>query len=229
MTEKQLKSRLRQSHRWVGVVAAVILFVTGATGILLQHPTWLGPPLNPTLSVAADPQVPGRLLRGTHWGVEQSLDGGLTWRELPILAPPTDVVRIVFAPDNPSLIFVLGSRAMVGSADGGAIWQDVPVSAPGLRPEAAFLDLTVRDGGRLYLLTDVGLLSSPDGGESWAWAGPVEVTPSGNWRRLIHDLHTGHLAGMVGRRVVEGGAVALFFITLTGAILFRRNGRNFRG
>jgi len=229
MTGKQLKSGLRLSHRWVGGLAALILLVAGVTGFLLQHPTWLGPPPNPTLSVSADPQVIGRLLRGTHWGVELSEDGGRSWRELPMLAPPTDVERIIFGPDNPLMIHALGADALVGSDDGGRIWQDIPVSAIGLGPEVTFLDLTAGPGGSLHLLTDVGLLTSLDGGITWALAGPIDGSPSRNWRRLIHDIHTGHLVGVVGRRVTEAGALALLFITVTGLILFRRNGRSARG
>jgi hypothetical protein len=229
MTPKQLKSGLRLSHRWVGGVAALLLLAAGATGFLLQHPDWLGPPPNPTLSVTADPQVTGRLLRGTHWGVELSEDGGRTWRELPMLAPPTDVVRIIFGPDNPLMVHALGADALVGSDDGGRVWQDIPVGAPGLGPEVIFLDLTAGTGGSLHLLTDAGLLTSLDGGRSWAWAGPVDASQSRNWRRLVHDLHTGHLVGLVGRRLTEAGAVALLFLTVTGVILLRRSGRSARG
>jgi uncharacterized iron-regulated membrane protein len=45
---------------------------------------------------------------------------------------------------------------------------------------------------------------------------------------MVHDLHTGHLAGLVGRRVTEAGALALVFITVTGILLYRRNGRFIR-
>jgi len=57
MTGKQLKSRMRLSHRWVGVAAAAVLLVTSATGVLLQHPSWLGPPGNPPLALARDPHA----------------------------------------------------------------------------------------------------------------------------------------------------------------------------
>jgi len=127
MTGKQLKSRMRLSHRWVGVAAAAVLLVTSATGVLLQHPSWLGPPGNPPLAVTVDPLDPDRMLRGTHWGVELSVDAGATWREIPMLAPPTDVTRIIFSPDDPLAVHALGADALVVSRDGGRIWQDIPV------------------------------------------------------------------------------------------------------
>jgi len=229
MTEKQMKSGLRLSHRWVGAVAAAVLLVTCVTGFLLQHPSWLGPPVNPTFTVTADPLVPDRLLRGTHWGVELSQDGGRTWREIPMLAAPTDVVRIIFTSGDPLVVHALGSDALVVSRDGGRVWQDIPVgtSDPGWR--TTFLDLAVAPGGGLHLLTDAGLLTSRDEGLSWDWTGPHDAPRTRDWRRFVHDLHTGHLAGAVGRRVVEIGALALLFITVTGVILFRRNGRSLRG
>jgi len=228
MTEKQMKSGLRLSHRWVGTLAAVVLLVAGVTGFLLQHPAWLGPPANLPLTVAADPLIRDRLLRGTHWGVEQSQDGGHSWREIPMLAPPTDVVRIVFTPGDPLVVHALGTDALVVSRDGGRIWQAIPVGTAEPGRQAIFLDLAVAPGGELHLLTDAGLLASRDGGKSWDWTGPHDVPRTRDWRRFVHDLHTGQLAGAVGRRVVEIGALALLFITVTGVVLFRRNGRSMR-
>ena len=221
MTEKQLKSGLRQGHRWVGLVATVLLLVAGVTGFLLQHPGWLGPAANPTLAVAADPLQHGRLLRGNHWGVEESVDGGETWAEIPMLAPPTDVVRIVFSPGEPLEVHALGRQALVRSRDGGRVWRDIQVAAPDLTLGVVFRDLAVGATGYLNLLTDRGLLVSTDMGLTWAWAGAPEQEGS-PWRRLIHDLHTGQVAGAAGRRVVEFGALALLFLTGTGVVLFRR-------
>lgn len=228
MTEKQVKTGLRQGHRWVGGLAALILLVAAVSGFLLQHPSWLGPVPNPTLAVAADPAVPGRLLRGTHWGVEESRDGGRTWREIEMLAPPTDVVRIVFAPDDPRAVYALGRDALVFSGDGGRIWREVAVTAAGLEPGASFLDLGVAPGNSLQLLTAGGLAGSSDGGRTWEWRSFANVAQGRDWRRIVHDLHTGQILGSAGRRITEIGAVALLFITVTGLVLLRRNGKVFR-
>ena len=228
MTERQMKSGLRRSHRWVGALAAIFVLLAGVSGFLLQHPSWLGPDANPTFAVAVDPVVSGRLLRGTHWGVEESTDNGRTWREVNMLAAPTDVVRIIFSPDDPLVVHALGRDALVGSRDGGRIWQDIPVSASGLQPNTTYLDLGVAPGGDLYLLTDGGLLAGSGGGKSWEWLGPLDKGPSRDWRGIIHDLHTGQILGATGRRITEIGALALLFITFTGLVLMRRNGKTFR-
>ena len=223
-----MKSGLRRSHRLVGALAAIFILLAGVSGFLLQHPSWLGPAANPTFAVAADPIVPGRLLRGTHWGVEESTDDGRTWREVNMLAAPTDVVRIIFSPDDPLVVHALGRYAQVGSRDGGRIWRDIPVNVSGLQPDTAFLDLGVAPGGFLHLLTDGGLLAGSNGGQSWEWRGHLNEGSSGGWHGLIHDLHTGQILGPTGRRITEVGALALLFITVTGLILMRRNGKTFR-
>ena len=212
----------------MGALAAIFILLAAGSGFLLQHPTWLGPAANPVFAVAADPVVSGRLLRGTHWGVEKSTDDGLTWREVNMLAAPTDVVRIIFAPDDPLVVHALGRYALVGSRDGGRIWRDIPVTAVGLPPNATFLDLGMAPGGYLHLLTDGGLLASANGGQSWEWRGPLAEDSSRDWQGLIHDLHTGQILGSTGRRITEIGALALLFITVTGLVLMRRNGKTFR-
>jgi uncharacterized iron-regulated membrane protein len=225
MTEKQLKSGLRLSHRWVGLAAAALLLVSGVTGVLLQHPSWLGSVAAPSLTLAADPLTVGRLLRGNHWGVEESTDAGLTWNEVAMLAPPTDVVRIVFSGPETRTVHALGKDALVVSDDGGRVWEGVRIAAPGLDPGVTFLDFAVGSPGQWHVLTDAGMLTSTDKGRTWAWAGLRNEVSGRDWHRLVHDLHTGHLAGSVGRRTAEIGALALLFITVTGLLLFRRGGR----
>lgn len=228
MTEKQMKSWLRVGHRWVGAVSAVFLLIAAGTGFLLQHPDWLGPEPEVRLAVALDPMDQGRLLRGTHWGVEQSRDGGETWTEIPMLMPPTDVVRIVFAPDDPRVVLALGRDALVVSRDGGVVWEEILVEAAAKDPGLVFRDLAAGSGGHLTLLADEGLLASSDDGSTWHWLDQEPDRDTADWGRLIHDLHTGHLAGAVGRKVAELGAVALVLIILTGLVLLRRNGKVFR-
>ena len=68
MTERQVRNGLKTWHRWLGLGAAVFLLVTALTGFLLEHPGWLGDgPTAPT-ALAADPERPGRWLRGGRWG-----------------------------------------------------------------------------------------------------------------------------------------------------------------
>ncbi len=96
MTRGQKQSLVRRGHSWLGWAASILILVVAVSGIALQHPQWLGAPPNEPLCLAVDPADSSHILRGTHWGVEASTDGGLHWQELPMLVAPTDVARILF-------------------------------------------------------------------------------------------------------------------------------------
>ena len=228
MTEKQLKSGLRLSHRWVGLGAALLVIVTSVTGLLLQHPHWLGEPSAAPSALAIDPTDGDRWLRGNRWGVEVSADRGATWREIPMLAPPSEVHRITFAPDDTLAVLALGRDALVASADGGRVWRDVSPAPQATGPSLDLIDVAVGPRGQIALLTDRGLLESLDGGETWGWSTEGSTEPSADLRSLVHDLHTGQWLGTPGRRLVELGALALIFVTVTGLVLYRRNGKFIR-
>jgi len=225
VTGEQQRSLVRRSHRWVGWVISLLVLVVAGSGILLQHPAWLGPEPNPVLSLAVDPADPARLLRGTHWGVEVSTDGGLNWREVPMLAAPTDVRRILFVPGAPGdgIVYALGVRSLVVSTDGGRIWQDVSTPTGERLLAARFVDLSVSVTGVLFLQTDAGQYRRI-GDDSWE----LVSDPPGQarqWRQWVHDLHTGHLGGWLGRRIAEAGAWGLLLLTVTGLVLHRRVGQ----
>jgi photosystem II stability/assembly factor-like uncharacterized protein len=208
----------------LGVAAAVLVLVAAVTGFLLQHPGWLGPAGGDPLSVAV---VGDQWFRGTAWGVERSGDGGRTWQEVAMLAPPVEVIRVVAAPDDPERIYALGKGALVRSLDGGKVWEDVFIDIPGSEKYADYRDLAVTGAGGLGLLTDRGLLGSLDGGATWVWLTPPDRSGGRNWHQWLHDLHTGRLFGNPGKLLVEGGAVALILLTVTGLLISTRrvNGR----
>ncbi len=224
MTRGQKRSLVRRTHRWAGWAASLLLLVVAGSGILLQHPGWFGPATNNPLSVAADPTDSSRFLRGTHWGVEVSEDGGRHWREVSMLVAPTDVGRILFVPgvSGEGIVYALGTGSLVVSTDGGRIWRDVAGPADERLFSARYLDLTVSVSGELNLLTSAGQYRRVMDGK-WLPVGELPVAGR-DWRQWVHDLHTGHLLGSPGRRAAEGGAWALVLLTLTGLVLHRRIG-----
>ena len=224
MTERQVKNGLKIWHRWLGVGAALFLLVAGLTGFLLEHPEWLGGEPEVFMALAADPVQPGRYLRGGTWGVEESLDGGDTWRELPMLAPPEDVRRIHFAHVDAGRVFALGPRTLVTSSDGGRVWEEIRFPAGAVAPGTELFDVSTGAAGQWTVLTGGGLLISSDEGLTWN-GGTGRGQEGTNWRRLVHDLHTGHLFGAVGRRVAEGTALAVVFLTVSGLFITVRRGR----
>ncbi len=223
MTRGQKRSLMRRGHRWLGLVVALLVLVVAGSGIVLQHPQWLGAVQNEPLCLAVDPADPDRMLRGTHWGVEVSTDGGRQWREVAMLAAPTDVGRILFVSQGTdTVVYALGTASLVASSDGGRIWREVPGPAGELLFGAEFLDLTVSRDGALSLLTTVGQYHRSVG-EDWSPVG-VPPEPARDWQRFVHDLHTGHVFGQLGRRTAEGGAWGLILLTVSGLVLHRRVG-----
>lgn len=225
MSRRHKLPALRRLHRWVGGLAAALLLVVTVSGIVLQHPDWLGSPPNPPLCLAADPHQPGRLLRGTHWGVETSVDGGSSWHEVPMLAPPTDVVRIVFAAGSADsgVVYALGAHTAVVSEDGGQVWRELLLPPGEVLVTARLLDIASDEAGRLDLLTTVGQFRR---GEKGAWTAiGVPAAKAAARRHWVHDLHTGNLFGLAGRRVAEGGAWGLLVLIGSGSALYRRRGR----
>ncbi len=222
MTRGQKRSLVRRSHRWVGSVASVLLLVAAGSGILLQHPELLGAVNNEPLSLAADPTDPARMLRGTHWGVEVSTDGGRHWREVPMLAAPTDVRRILFVASGSTeqVVYAMGRQTLVRSGDGGRVWAEVVGPADPALLAAEFLDLVVNSAGELNLLTNVGLYERDhDGGWGLVGGRPEHQR---DWQQWLHDLHTGQVFGLLGRRTAEGGAWALVLLTVSGLVLHLR-------
>jgi len=222
MTRGQKRSLVRRSHRWLGSAAALVLLLVAGSGILLQHPHWLGAVNNDPLSVAVDPADPTHLLRGTHWGVEVSGDSGQHWQEVPMLAAPTDVRRILFVTDSSGdqTVYAMGTGLLVMSDDGGRVWREVAGPVDQQLVGAEFLDLTGSPAGELNLLTSVGLYRRARNGDwSEVGQGPADER---NWQQWVHDLHTGHLFGSLGRRTAEGSAWVLVLLTISGLVLHRR-------
>ena len=225
MTRAQRKSLVRWIHRWLGTTTAVLVGLVSVTGILLQHPEWLGQERARVHCVAADPVDPLRLLRGTQWGVEESVDGALNWHEVPMLAPPTDVRRLVFAAGvgGEHRVYALGARTGVVSSDGGRVWRSMSLPPAAVQDGAVFLDLAIALNGEQTLLTSHGTYRRSGAGD-WTAVGP-RLANSRDWRQSVHDLHTGQFAGAAGRRMMEIGAWGLVVLTLTGILLAVRNRR----
>jgi len=126
----------------------------------------------PTLAVAL---APGRsrkcvVFAGYNGGVLRSLDGGVTWENMPLRLPAPAVAALAVSPDfrRDSLVFA-GTLAdgVFYSGDGGAHWQtgnlglmDMNVFCLGISPAFA-ADQTIFAGAQS------GLFCSRTGGRAW--------------------------------------------------------------
>ncbi|MGA1197428.1 MAG: hypothetical protein ACO36I_13125, partial [Candidatus Latescibacterota bacterium] len=131
-TSPQSKRRIlevcRKLHRYIGVGTLIFVVLLALSGFLLNHPSLLGAPSEPTLSFAVDPLDPQHLYRGTRSGLYASDDGGQSWYEVPMLFAAERAVDITFAPDNPDHIYVaLEDLGLIRSTDGGIVWEQIPL------------------------------------------------------------------------------------------------------
>lgn len=111
------------SRRWISNYEAYPLspriFVTEDAGATWHLATG---DLPLTLALAADPQVPARLLAGTYGGLFVSTDGGLHWAPLGDLPDGAVIRQFAWDPLSASWYAATISRGIYRSLDGGAHW-----------------------------------------------------------------------------------------------------------
>lgn len=78
-----------------------------------------------TNAIAADPNHPLSMLKGTTSGVFQSSDGGLTWQLVELGSPGVTFTGVWIHPKNLLLRFASGQQILFRSEDGGESWQSV--------------------------------------------------------------------------------------------------------
>jgi DNA-binding beta-propeller fold protein YncE/photosystem II stability/assembly factor-like uncharacterized protein len=131
-------------------------------------------------SLVLSPRFPtdGMLLGALFGRLHQSLDGGLTWRDLSAGLPEGTVwVRaLVLSPDfeRDGTLFAGLDEGIIRSTDGGRTWRPVNAGLPlkDDRQPPAVLSLAISpdyasDGTLFVGLMDHGVYRSVDGGESW--------------------------------------------------------------
>ena len=129
-------------------------------------------------ALAVAPGDPDRVLAATTEGdifrsdIATLADGDTVWRRT---RPRRGWVSwLAFDPRDPDVAYAtyarFGGRHVWKSTDGGATWFSLDGTGPGRVPDIPVHALVVdpRDGRRIYLGTDLGVLVSLDGGKSWA-------------------------------------------------------------
>lgn len=220
-------------HRWLGLVAGLMILIAAGTAIglnhqdLLKRPTTAAPASSPfqkyVLSTAVDPAEPNRLLVGTNDGLFRSLDGGKTWEEAILPVPAEQVGSIQFDPREPGVVYVaLRSIGVFRSTDHGDIWEELTL--PFYPPEGTDVTgLSLTGDGGLVIATTEGLYRKPAGTDTWqhdAQAPRPRTEDSKRWVQLVYDLHDGRFWGTYGVPITDAVSVALILLVLTGYALF---------
>jgi photosystem II stability/assembly factor-like uncharacterized protein len=147
-------------------------------------------------SLLVSPSDARQLLLGTHQGLYESRDGGLTWRFAALAA--NDAMNL--ARPNAQTIWLAGHNVFKKSVDGGASWQDVrPSGLPSLDIHGFTVDRA--NPRKLYAaVAGRGLYRSSDGGRSFTLASS-EV--GGNVMALAITASKHLLAGDTQRGLLE--------------------------
>jgi hypothetical protein len=219
-------SRIRESHHGAGLALAAGALLLLLTGLGLQHPQWFGRGALPPRAVAADPEVPGRLLRASAALLEESRDGGGTWRDLPLLLAPTTPLGLAFAPASAGKVWLLGERELLHSRDGGHVWE--PVDLPGdIGRDESAVSLAVTASGRPLVVGEFGgWRLEPDG--QWRLLWRVEPSGGDRLRTWIRRLHTGRWGGAAVLRLYDAGVILGVVVVISGLVLARRRMRRRR-
>lgn len=216
-----------QLHRWLGLVAGLMILVAAGTAIGLNHQDWFrkpaathgGPFGKAILSTASDPGDPLRVLMGTSDGLFRSLDGGKTWEEAVLPVPAEQVTSVAFDPARRGRVYAAFREIGVfRSEDSGDIWEEV--SLPFYPPEGTHLSALALDGqGRLILATNQGLYRETATGWEMVGGAPPRAQEKAAIQ-LIYDLHDGRFWGSYGVPVTDAVSVALIVLVLSGYVLF---------
>lgn len=221
-------------HRWLGLVAGLMILVAAGTAIGLNHQDlWKLSPSRSTgvtspfqkyvLSTAVDPHEPSRVFVGTSDGLFRSLDSGKSWEEAVLPVPAEQVGSLQFDPRQPGVVYVaLRSIGVFRSTDHGDIWEELTL--PFYPPEGTQVTgLSIAGDGGLLLTTTDGLYRKMAHDEAWQHvAKPTAAISedSKRWVQLVYDLHDGRFWGSYGVPLTDAVSVALILLVMSGYVLF---------
>ena len=164
-------TRARQRRiGWLAWLAVGLLAAGGAFWLAKERATGGGEAVAPPAqglphtpdyhSLLVDPANANRILLGTHVGVYESTDGGVTWR----FAGLEGRDAMHFALEGDGTIWAAGHEVLERSEDGGRTWTEVrPEGLPGLDVHGFAVN---KDGGTVYAaIAGEGLYRSDDGGD----------------------------------------------------------------
>jgi photosystem II stability/assembly factor-like uncharacterized protein len=125
-------------------------------------------PLESITSVAVDPNNPRHVLAATSAGsMIDSNDSGTTWKVLSF--QKTSISQFVVHPQTAQILYAVTPGGLEKSLDGGATWTLLAEKLkkfPGAAQVQGFQILR-ENPDTLFLASNAGLLTSPDGGNSW--------------------------------------------------------------
>lgn len=122
-------------------------------------------------SLLVDPSAANHILFGSHSGIQESRDGGFTWRAGSL--GNADAMGLAASPNAPRTFYAAGHDLLEASLDGGESWQPLPSDLSGTDLHGFAQDPS--DPARLYaLVAGDGMFTSATAGETWS---PLPAPP----------------------------------------------------
>jgi photosystem II stability/assembly factor-like uncharacterized protein len=164
-----------------------------------------------------DAETPDRVLFGSHAGIQQSDDGGLSWSPGSLIG--VDAMILATSPAEPETIYAAGHDVLQVSHDRGATWSGIAHDLPGsdIHGFAQHPD----DPQRLYaFIVGFGGWTSSDGGATWQPFGN-QPEGSGSWLVLASNRESLYAATDVGiSRSEDHGTTWTLLETQPGKMTF---------
>jgi len=228
MTKAMSNSRrfFKRWHKIIGLIVGLPMLVPVVTGLLLQFPQLLGPLLEVNTAITIDPLDPAHWIRGTNFGLHHSFDRGGSWMESPLMWSPGSIRKLVFASNEPNLVYALGAQALLVSHDSGRIWELLSLQLSQEAGWGEFLDISLGKNHQLLVRTEAGWAESNDKGLNWITQTAHSAEQDSRYS-LIHDLHTGYWMGVAGPWAVTVTAAGTILLIVSGFLIVlnrRKNG-----
>jgi photosystem II stability/assembly factor-like uncharacterized protein len=113
-------------------------------------------------SLLIDPEDPEHILFGSHTGIQESHDGGVTWEDGALRN--VDAMQLTVSLDDSERIYATGHDVFQVSRDGGQTWQPQVHDLPDTDIHGFTQDLG--NSQRLYAFAN-GTFTTVDGGATW--------------------------------------------------------------
>ncbi|MCX6023565.1 MAG: hypothetical protein NTZ05_17895, partial [Chloroflexi bacterium] len=170
-------------RRWaIGSAVVAVLFMGAVTAAYFALRGDAGAPtpvgqvtVQHVHSLFVSPSAAKAVYLGHHEGLMRSTDSGKTWTPVTLNAPNADIMGMVSHPSAPAIMVIAGHEILMKSSDGGATFERLQSNLPdqdtgkGLPDSTLGLALMPGSPDLLFAATEgQGVLSSADGGKSWA-------------------------------------------------------------
>lgn len=229
------KKFFRWQHKWVGIVMCLLILLFCVSGIVLNHRKAFAEVNVPRSWLPEQFQYQhwnNGLLRGTLPYAENSVliygKGGVFRTDktgkyvadfnegLPTGADLRSISHMV-QDSTGTLYAAAGYGTYMRKADSDS-WQELTIDHP--NDEFRLTDISLRGDSLIVLSRSAAYLLLPPYKETQQILFTSNEKPKKSLFRIVWQLHSGEMFGLVGRLIVDGIAIILAFLCVTGVCIW---------